>query len=171
MIYHTNMDLKKGSRNVILESLVPYRMDVYYKEAEQSYYLVGVEQSDIKVENGRNVIDEEAYARTLINEKMIQPGQSREDLEDLGYAFKLSFYRNDIIEYEKNGEIFIERLVSRTMPKKRNYIETNPINMNTYKDKDRNLVGLGKTKRIRKYRMDILGNWYPCEEEKFTKYC
>ena len=62
-----------------------------------------------------------AYARRLINEKMIQPGQSREDLENLGYAFKLSFYKNDIIEYEKNGEIFIERLVSRTMSKKKFY--------------------------------------------------
>ena len=161
--------LEKGSRKVILESLVPYRMDVYYKEAEQSYYLVGVKQSDIKVENGRNVIDEEAYARTLINEKMIQPGQSREDLEDLGYAFKLSFYKNDIIEYEKNGEIFIERLVSRTMPKSRNYIETKPIDRAKFEKQ--NLVGLSKTRRIRKYRMDILGNWYPCEEEEFTKYC
>lgn len=160
---------EKGSRKVILESLVPYRMDVYYKEAEQSYYLVGVKQSDIKVENGRNVIDEEAYARTLINEKMIQPGQSREDLEDLGYAFKLSFYKNDIIEYEKNGEIFIERLVSRTMPKSRNYIETKPIDRAKFEKQ--NLVGLSKTRRIRKCRMDILGNWYPCEEEEFTKYC
>ena len=43
--------------------------------------------------------------------------------------------------------------------------------MDKYKYKNRNNVGLGKTKRIRKYRVDILGNWYPCEEEKFTKYC
>ena len=160
---------EKGSRKVILESLVPYRMDVYYKEAEKSYYLVGVKQSDIKFENGVNVIDEEAYARTLLNEKMIEPGQSRMDLEERGYTFKLSFYKNDIIEYEKNGEIFRERLVSRTMPKQRNYIETKPIDRAAFEK--RNLVGLSKTERIRKYRMDILGNWYPCEEEKFTKYC
>lgn len=160
---------EKGSRKVILESLVPYRMDVYYKEAEKSYYLVGVKQSDIKFENGVNVIDEEAYARTLLNEKMIEPGQSRMVLEERGYTFKLSFYKNDIIEYEKNGEIFRERLVSRTMPKQRNYIETKPIDRAAFEK--RNLVGLSKTERIRKYRMDILGNWYPCEEEKFTKYC
>ena len=63
MIYHTNMDLKKEAEKVILESLVPYRMDVYYKEAEQSYYLVGVKQSDIKVENERNVIDEDGICK------------------------------------------------------------------------------------------------------------
>lgn len=78
---------EKGSKKVILESLVPYRMDVYYKEENHSYYLVGVKQSDIKFEKGRNVIDEEAYARILVNEKMIQPGQSRADLENLGFKF------------------------------------------------------------------------------------
>lgn len=160
---------EKGSKKVILESLVPYRMDVYYKEADKSYYMVGIKQSDIKVEHGVNVIDEEAYARVLENEKMIKSGQSRENLEELGYEFKLTFYKNDIIEYEKGGETFVERLVSRTMPKNRNYIETKPIGKPKFEKQ--NLVGLSKTKKIRKYRMDILGNWYACDQEKFTKYC
>lgn len=157
---------EKGSKKVILESLVPYRMDVYYKEENHSYYLVGVKQSDIKFEKGRNVIDEEAYARILVNEKMIQPGQSRTDLENHGFKFKLSFYKNDVIEYEKDGKIYTERLVSRTMPKKRNYIETKPIDKAKFEKQ--NLVGLGKTKFIKKYRYDILGNKYSCSEEKFT---
>lgn len=157
---------EKGSKKVILESLVPYRMDVYYKEENHSYYLVGVKQSDIKFEKGRNVIDEEAYARILVNEKMIQPGQSRIDLENHGFKFKLSFYKNDVIEYEKDGKIYTERLVSRTMPKQRNYIETKPIDKAKFEKQ--NLVGLGKTKFIKKYRYDILGNKYSCSEEKFT---
>lgn len=160
---------EKGSKKVILESLVPYRMDVYYKEENQSYYLVGVKQSDIKFEKGRNVIDEEAYARILVNEKMIQSGQSRADLENHGFKFKLSFYKNDIIEYEKDGKIYTERLVSRTKPKQRNYIETKPIDKAKFEKQ--NLVGLGKTKFIKKYRYDILGNKYSCSEEKFTSFC
>lgn len=160
---------EKGSKKVILESLVPYRMDVYYKEENHSYYLVGVKQSDIKFEKGRNVIDEEAYARILVNEKMIQPGQSRIDLENHGFKFKLSFYKNDVIEYEKDGKIYTERLVSRTMPKQRNYIETKPIDKAKFEKQ--NLVGLGKTKFIKKYRYDILGNKYSCSEEKFTSFC
>lgn len=164
---------EKGSKKVILESLVPYRMDVYYKEENHSYYLVGVKQSDIKFEKGRNVIDEEAYARILVNEKMIQPGQSRADLENLGFKFKLSFYKNDIIEYEKDGKIYTERLVSRTMPKQRNYIETKPINRDKHEDsKDgRKIIGLSKTKLVKKIRTDILGNKYSCSEEKFTSFC
>ena len=160
---------ESGSKKVILESLTPYRMDVYYKEAENAYYLVGVKQSDIKYENGIYSIDEDAYALTLMKEKMIEQGQTRADLETLGFDFKLSFYKNDIIEYEKGGEIFKERFLSRTMPKQRNYIETKPIDRAKY-EKQKS-VGLGKTQRIIKYRMDILGNQYLCEKEKFSKYC
>jgi CRISPR-associated endonuclease Csn1 len=164
---------EKGSKKVILESLVPYRMDVYYKEENHSYYLVGVKQSDIKFEKGRNVIDEEAYARILVNEKMIQPGQSRADLENLGFKFKLSFYKNDVIEYEKDGKIYIERLVSRTKPKQRNCIETKPIDRDKHENsKDgRKTIGLSKTKLVKKIRTDILGNKYSCSEEKFTGFC
>ena len=43
---------EKGSQKVVLESLVPYRMDVYYKKEEQTYYLVGIKQSDVKCDNG-----------------------------------------------------------------------------------------------------------------------
>ncbi len=160
---------EKGSKKVVLESLKPYRMDVYYKEAEKMYYLIGVKQCDVKCEDRKNVIDEEAYARTLLNEKMIKQGQTRDDLETLGFTFKLSFYKNDIIEYEKDGEIFKERFLSRTMPKHRNYIETKPIDRAKYEKQK--LVGLGKTQRIVKHRMDILGNYYPCEKEKFSRYC
>lgn len=160
---------EKGDKRVVLEKLVPYRMDVYYKEAEKTYYLVGVRQSDVKFENNKNVIDERAYARILLNEKMIKQGQSRKDLEKLGFMFKLSFYKNDIIEYEKDGKIFKERFLSRTKPQTKNYIETKPIDRAKY-EKQRQ-VGLAKTKRIVKYRMDILGNWYVCEMEKFSKYC
>lgn len=160
---------EKGSKKVILESLVPYRMDVYYNVENESYYLVGLKQSDVKCESGRYIIDEDAYAVTLVNEKMIKPGQTRKDLEKLGFEFKLSFYKNDIIEYEKNGEVFRERFLSRTMPKQKNYIETKPINKAKF-DK-RKQFGLGKTKMIRKYNMDILGNYYMCCEEKFSIYC
>lgn len=159
----------KGSKKVILESLVPYRMDVYYKEADKSYYLVGVKQSDVKCDNGIYVIDEAVYAQTLVKEKMLKQGQMREDLNALGFTFKFSFYRNDIIEYEKDGEMYKERFLSRTMPNVRNYIEIKPISKDQYEK--RKLVGLGKTKKIKKYRTDILGNLYLCEQEEFSKYC
>lgn len=164
---------EKGSKKVILESRVPYRMDVYYNTEKEAYYLVGVNQSDIKCKSGKYIIDEDAYARTLISEKMIKSGQNRMDLEDLGFIFKTSFYRNDIIEYEKDEEMFKERFWSRTIPKQRNYIETKPINKDKFAEtKDgRKKVGLSKTRLIRKYRMDILGNMYQCNDEAFSNEC
>ena len=94
-------------------------------------------------------------------------------MEALGFEFQLSFYKkNDIIEYEKDtGEIVRERFLSRTMPKVKNYIETKPIDRAKYEKQE--LVGnnSSKTKMIRKYRMDILGNYYMCSRENFSKYC
>ena len=87
------------------------------------------------------------------------------------YKVRVQYSENDIIEYEKDGKIVRERFLSRTMPKVKNYIETKPIDREKYEGHDRKLVGLGKTKRIRKYRMDILGNYYLCNKEEFSKYC
>lgn len=159
----------KDSKKVILESLKPYRMDVYYKEENQTYYLVGIKQSDIKCVQGTYMIDEEAYAKILLAEKMIAPGQSRKDLESLGYEFQMSFYENDIIKYEKNNDIYRERFLSRTMPKQKNYIETKPIDREKFEK--RKLVNLEKTKLIQKYTRDILGNYYLCGKEEFSIYC
>jgi CRISPR-associated endonuclease Csn1 len=158
---------EKGSQKVILESSKPYRMDVYLKKFENAYYFVGVKQSGIKYDKGVLMIDEEAYAATLVKEKMIKNGQTRDDLEDLGFEFQMSFYKNDIIEYELNGKMYTERFLSRTMPARRNYIETKPITK--FEFDERHPVGLRTTQVVKKYRMDILGNYYLNEQEKFAK--
>lgn len=156
---------EEGSRKVILESLKPYRMDVYYNNGDKNYYFVGIKQSDIKCDGNEYVIDENKYANALIQEKMLPFGKTRKDLEEYGYEFRFSFYKNEIIEYEKNGEIFTERFLSRTKPKQRNCIETKPIDAANF-DKQHS-VGLSKTKMVRKIRTDILGNRYYCSSEKF----
>lgn len=156
---------EKNSRKVILDSLNPYRMDVYYKESEQQYYLVGIKQSDIKCVGQEFVIDEDKYAEALENEKMISKGQSRLDLPSLGFEFKLSFYKEDFIEYEKDGELYRERFLSRTMPKARNYIETKPID--SAKFEKQHLIGLSKTSCIRKVVTNILGDRFCVDKMKF----
>lgn len=156
---------ERGSRKVILESLKPYRTDVYYHKDQARYYLVGVKYSDLKFEGGHYVLDEEAYRQTLLAEKMITDTQDRKCLERLGYEYGFSLYKNDIIEYEKNGEYYTERFLSRTNPKQSNYIETKPINCATFEKQ--HLVGLSKTTLVRKIRLDILGRRYYCTQEKF----
>ncbi len=163
--------LETGSKKVILESLKPYRMDVYYNEKEQKYYLIGIKYSDLKFSKNKCIINEEAYKKILVYEKLITPEQNMADLEKLGYKFMLSFYKDEIIQYEKNGEYFTECFLSRTMPKQRNYIETKPIDAPQFEKQPRHLVGLGKTTSIKKIRLDILGNRYYCTQEKFQTEC
>lgn len=140
-------------------------MDVYYNEKDQKYYLIGVKYSDLKFNKGTYIINEAAYNKTLVSEKLIKPGQTISDLERLGYKFMLSFYKNEIIEYEKDGEYYTERFLSRTMPQKRNYIETKPLDAPNFPKQ--HLIGLSKTISIRKVRLDILGNRYYSGQEKF----
>lgn len=157
----------RGSQKVILEKLNPFRSDVYNNRQEQKYYIVGIKYSNLKFEKGKYVISEEAYNQILVQEKMMSVLDTRLDLERLGYEFCFSLYKNDFIEYEKDGKYFTERFLSRTNPKAKNYIETKPIAAAKY-EKQR-LVGLSKTKSIKKIYVDILGNRYYCKKEKFIK--
>ena len=129
------------------------------------FFFIGVKYSDLKFDSGIYAIDEAAYNKILVSERLIKPGQTRSDLERLGYKFMLSFYKNEIIEYEKDGEYYTERFLSRTKPKQRNYIETKPLDAPNFPKQNR--IGLSKTTSVKKVRLDILGNRYYSGQEKF----
>ena len=122
------------------------------------------------------VVDEESYNNLLINAGAIKEGETLQDLEKMNIAYKFSLYKNDIIQYEKNGEFYTERFLSRTKEQNRNYIETKPIDKPFLKkegkdgkmENKQNLVGLGKTKFIGKLVTDVLGNIYEVKQEKFS---
>jgi CRISPR-associated endonuclease Csn1 len=156
---------EKGSKKVVLDSLSPYRTDVYYREEDKSYHLVGIKYANFKFMKGEYILDEESYNEILVSEKLLKSGECYTDIEKLGYEFRFSLYKNDIILYEKNGEEKIERFLSRTMPKVKNYIETKPIDANKFSKQ--NPVGLGKTTNVVKINTDILGNKHFSQKEKF----
>ncbi len=157
---------KKGSRKVILESLNPYRMDVYYNNQKKRYFFIGIKYSDCKFSGGEYVLSEEAYNNALIREGLISEGQTRLDLEELGWFYKYTFYRNDLIEYEKDGKLIVECFWSKTEGK-RNGIETKPVSAPKFEGNDQKQFTLAKTASIKKLYMDILGNWHYCNGEKF----
>ena len=157
---------ERGSKKVFLEQLVPYRTDVYRNEKTGKYYLAGLKYSDFLCTKDGYKIDEDAYTKVLMQDKVIAPGQNREDLAGLGYVYQFSLFKNDIIVYEKDGELYKERFLSRTMPKQFNYIETKPLDAKRFEGKDRNLVGLSKTTHIHKINTDVLGNEYVVYQEK-----
>lgn len=160
---------EKGSKKVVLMQLHPYRSDVYFQAETGKFFIIGIKQSDVICSGNKHIISKESYTRILRDERMINDMQTLDDLESLGYQFKLSFFKDDIIQYEKDGNYYTERFLSRTMPKDRNYIETKPVDKAKFSKQ--NLVGLSRTSSIKKIRTDILGNRYICENEKFTLEC
>lgn len=85
---------------------------------------------------------------------MISDDQTIEDLEKQGFKFKLTFYKNDIIKYEKDGRIYVERFLSRNLSA-RNRIEIKPINAEKF-DKPQVFVGLSNTKMVKKSELTFL---------------
>ena len=160
--------LEKDSRKVILESLSPYRSDVYYNAGLKQYYIVGIKYSDLCFLKGEYFIDSKRYLQILREEGVLTEQHTLDDLAAIGMEFQFSLYENDYLEYEKNGEIKTERFLSRTMPKQKNYIETKSIDAPKFKNKKQNLVGLAKSKSIKKIRVDILGKRYYASKEKFS---
>lgn len=156
----------KGAKKVILDSLNPYRTDVYYLKETQSYYLAGIKYANFKFAKGTYELDQESYCDILRSEGILEKGQGLADLDTLGIEFRFSLYKNDLILYEKNGGEKEERFLSRTMPKQRNYIETKPINASKFEK--RNLVGLSRAKKIIKINTDVLGNRHYTTRENFS---
>lgn len=76
-------------------------MDVYYNTNSNKYYFVGVKFSDLRFQGGTYLVDKDMYSQALINEKMLQPGEDISMLQSKGYEFRLTFYKNEIIKYEK----------------------------------------------------------------------
>ena len=167
---------EKGSKKVILGSLNPYRTDVFVNKTTGEYYLVGIKYNHIKCKGDLYIIDEESYNKLLINAGAIKNGETLKDLERLNVSYRFSLYKNDIIQYEKNGKFYTERFLSRTKEQNKNYIETKPIEKPFFQKEGKNgemenkqsLVGLGKTKFVGKLVTDVLGNVYEVKQEKFS---
>lgn len=156
---------KNGDKRVIMDTLTPYRADVYYNYKDGTYRIIGVKYADFKYSNGKYVLDEDAYVSILIKEGLLKNGDRLENLSSVGYEYRLSFYKNDIIEYTKNDIVYKERFLSRTMPKVKNYIETKPISAALYEK--RNPIGLTNATNICKICTDVLGNETKIYKEKF----
>lgn len=157
---------EKGSKKVFLENLSPFRSDVYIDKNNGHYYIVGIKYSDISCDKNYYIINYKRYNELLVDEKVIKSNETLEDLQERGIEFLFSLYENNVIQYEKNGEYYTERFLSRTKPKQMNYIETKPIDSSKFENQKQ--VGLNKTLKISKIYMDILGNRYVIKKEKFS---
>lgn len=152
----------EGARNrVLLERLKPFRADIFYNKEKDNFDMVPIRISDFKFAQGKYILPENVYADLLRSEGVLKEGQSLCDLESNGYEFRISTYRNNIIEFGSE-ELQKYRFMAKNHNAK-NKFEVKDVDKVTNK---RTFKGLTqKLNHCVKYNVDILGNEHKIVKE------
>ena len=169
---HINITPDNSKNLVVLQSLSPWRTDVYFNHQTEKYELLGLKYADLKFEKGSGnySISMEKYLQ--IKEKEGVDKQSE---------FKFTLYKNDLLLI-KDTELEEEQLfrfLSRTMPNQKHYVELKPYDKGKFEGNQslislfgnvakggQCLKGLNKTNiSIYKVRTDVLGNRHYIKKE------
>ena len=163
----------ENSKNkVVLQSLKPWRTDVYFNKNTGKYEILGLKYADLQFEKktGTYKISQEKYN-----------GIMKEEGVDSDSEFKFTLYKNDLLLVKdtetKEQQLF--RFLSRTMPNVKYYVELKPYSKDKF-EKNESLIeilgsadksgrcikGLGKSNiSIYKVRTDVLGNQHIIKNE------
>ena len=161
-----------GSNNqVVLQSLKPWRTDVYFNHQTEKYELMGLKYSDFNFEKGTG-----KYSIPL--EKYISIKRSEGISEES--EFKFSLYKNDLIlvKDSENNEQRLFRFGSRNDTAK-HYVELKPYDKAKFEENEflmrafgnvakggRFIKGLNKSDiSIYKVKTDVLGNKHFIKKE------
>ncbi|WP_155963260.1 type II CRISPR RNA-guided endonuclease Cas9 [Streptococcus ruminantium] len=169
---HINITPENSRNAVVLQSLYPWRGDVYFNPESGKYELLGLKYSDLRYQKrtGDYGITQEQY-----NVIKVQEGISEES------KFKFTLYKNDLLlvcdSSTKEKQLF--RFLSRTLPNQKHYVELKPYDKAKF-DAGQELLsifgtvakggqcikGLGKKNiSIYKVRTDVLGFKYFIKQE------
>lgn len=150
------------NKKVVLQSLKPWRTDVYFNSETGEYEIMGLKYSDLKFMKGKYGVPQSRYNEVKKNERVAENSK-----------FLFSLYRNDRIKVVNDEGESVELLFGSRTKTNRNYVELKPIHKNRFDSKD--MVPLyGKvtsdgrcTKaivkkgwKLYKVHVDILGNSY-----------
>ena len=162
---HIDITPDNSENQVILQSLSPWRTDVYFNTETEKYELRGLKYADLQFEKGTgnySITPEKYYE---IKEKEGVSEQSE---------FKFTLYKNDLLLIKdiKSQEQQIFRFLSRTMPNQKHYVELKPYDKAKFEGNQplmalfgnvakggQCLKGLNKANiSIYKVQTDVLGN-------------
>jgi len=153
----------ENARNkVVLESLKPFRADLYYDEKRKVFHLIPIKYADFKFEKGRYILPIESYEEILRNESVLGEGETMGTLKEKHISFRFSLYKNSILELIGVDGSTIYRFLAKSHNAK-NYFEVKGLDKAFKKQ-----VYIGITKKIHtcnKYNVDILGNVHKVEKE------
>lgn len=167
-----NITPHNSKNKVILRQLNPWRTDVYFNPQTDKYELLGLKYADLQFEKGTGTykISQEKYDDIKKKEGV-----------DSDSEFKFTLYKNDLllIKDTETKEQQLFRFLSRTMPKKKHYVELKPYNKQKFEGNESliNVLGVvakgGQCKKgmsktnisIYKVRTDVLGNQHIIKNE------
>ncbi|MDU4837775.1 MAG: type II CRISPR RNA-guided endonuclease Cas9 [Streptococcus salivarius] len=169
---HIDITPKNSKNKVVLQSLKPWRTDVYFNKNTGKYEILGLKYADLQFEKGTGTykISQEKYNDIKKKEGV-----------DSDSEFKFTLYKNDLLLVKdtetKEQQLF--RFLSRTMPNVKYYVELKPYSKDKF-EKNESLIeilgsadksgrcikGLGKSNiSIYKVRTDVLGNQHIIKNE------
>ena len=168
---HIDITPESSDNQVVLQSLKPWRTDVYFNHQTKKYELMGLKYSDLSFEKGSGKY-------SISNEKY----NSIKRIEDIAEQseFKFTLYKNDLIliKDSENNEQKLFRFNSRNDTAK-HYIELKPYDKAKFDGEQelitilgnvakggRCLKGLNKSNiSIFKVKTDVLGNKHFIKKE------
>lgn len=168
---HISITPKESKNDVVLQSLNPWRADLYFNPDTLKYELMGLKYSDLSFENGTGKyhISQEKYDEIKEKEGI---GNNSE--------FKFTLYRNDLILI-KDIKHSCEKLLrfSSKNDTSKHYVELKPVEKGYFDSEEELLPVLGKVAKsgqfikglnksgisIYKVRTDVLGNKFFVKKE------
>ena len=160
-------------KDVILQSLKPWRTDVYYNHETQQYEIMGIKYADLKFGGSKKYGIERSRYNAIRDEEGVSANAE----------FLFSLYRGDRIQVSNGIETIDLLFASRTNPSIKGYVELKPIDKSRFEGKE--VVGfygamtpngqfvkrfLPKGYVLSKVNTDILGNpFYLKKEGDFPK--
>ena len=169
---HIDITPKDSNNKVVLQSLKPWRTDVYFNKNTGKYEILGLKYSDMQFEKGtgKYSISKEQYENIKVREGV-----------DENSEFKFTLYKNDLLLVKdtetKEQQLF--RFLSRTIPKQKHYVELKPYDKQKFEGGEAlikvlgNVANSGQCKKglgksnisIYKVRTDVLGNQHIIKNE------
>lgn len=168
---HIDITPKDSNNKVVLQSLKPWRTDVYFNKNTGKYEILGLKYSDMQFEKGtgKYSISKEKYENIMVREGV-----------DKSSEFKFTLYKNDLLllKDSENGEQILLRFTSRNDTSK-HYVELKPYDKQKFEGNEplinilgtvakggQCIKGLGKANlSIYKIRTDVLGNQHIIKNE------
>ena len=168
---HIDITPKDSNNKVVLQSLKPWRTDVYFNKNTGKYEILGLKYSDMQFEKGtgKYSISKEQYENIKVREGVDEYSE-----------FKFTLYKNDLLllKDSENGEQILLRFTSRNDTSK-HYVELKPYNRQKFEGSEylikslgtvvkggRCIKGLAKSNiSIYKVRTDVLGNQHIIKNE------